>query len=123
MEILKTMLWIIQIISAISIVILVLLQQGKGADAGATFGASGSSSLFGASGSANFLSRSTAIGAVIFFVTTLALVVVSSRGRVGDLGVMAHFNKTQSKSSIMAGSSLPVRQTSSPVKGTSQIPD
>ncbi len=89
MEILKTLLWIIQIVSAISVIILVLLQQGKGADAGATFGSGGSSSLFGASGSANFLSRSTAVGAVIFFVTTLVLVLISSSGRVGDLGVMA----------------------------------
>lgn len=105
MEILKTLLWIIQIVSAISVIILVLLQQGKGADAGATFGSGGSSSLFGASGSANFLSRSTAVGAVIFFVTTLVLVLISSSGRVGDLGVMASMTNGGKASASQAVSS------------------
>jgi preprotein translocase subunit SecG len=105
MEILKTLLWIIQIVSAISVIILVLLQQGKGADAGATFGSGGSSSLFGASGSANFLSRSTAVGAVIFFVTTLVLVLISSSGRVGDLGVMASMTNGSKASASQAVSS------------------
>lgn len=107
MEILKTLLWIIQIIAAISIVILVLLQQGKGADAGATFGSGGSSSLFGSSGSANFLSRSTAVCAVIFFIVTLGLVIVSSKGKVGDLGVMAQLSASQSSKSV---ASQPVRR-------------
>ena len=113
MEILKTLLWIVQIISAVTIVVLVLLQQGKGADAGATFGSGGSSSLFGASGSANFLSRTTAIFAVIFFMTTLALVVASSKGKVGDLGVMANAGK------ITASAAKPA---SSPSSGK-QIPE
>jgi preprotein translocase subunit SecG len=52
---------------------LILVQHGKGADMGAAFGSGGSGSLFGASGSANFMSRSTAILAAIFFVSTLAL--------------------------------------------------
>lgn len=67
---------IIQVISALAIIALVLMQHGKGADMGAAFGAgsSGSGSLFGASGSSNFLSKSTAIAAVIFFVSTLAMV-------------------------------------------------
>ena len=66
---------IIQVISALAIIALVLMQHGKGADMGAAFGAgsSGSGSLFGASGSSNFLSKSTAIAAVIFFVSTLAM--------------------------------------------------
>ena len=90
MEIIKTLLWIVEIISALAIIVLVLLQQGKGADAGASFGSGGSSSLFGASGSANFLSRSTAICAVVFFITTLGMVILSGQGKVGDLGVMAN---------------------------------
>ena len=62
---------IIQVISALAIIALVLMQHGKGADMGAAFGAgsSGSGSLFGASGSSNFLSKSTAVAAVIFFVS------------------------------------------------------
>ena len=59
--------------STVSIVVLVLLQQGKGADAGAAFGGGSSQSLFGSRGSATFLSKVTALLAVIFFATTLGL--------------------------------------------------
>ncbi len=63
----------VQIASALAIIGLVLLQQGKGADMGASFGAGASGTLFGATGSANALSRTTAIVATIFFICTLAL--------------------------------------------------
>jgi preprotein translocase subunit SecG len=72
----ENLLLIAHLVMAVALVILVLLQQGKGAQAGAAFGggSSGSSqSLFGARGSANFLTRTTAIIATIFFVTTLSL--------------------------------------------------
>lgn len=68
---------------AIAIVVLVLLQHGKGADMGASFGSGASGSLFGASGSANFLSRSTAICATVFFLSTLALAFMSHGGERG----------------------------------------
>jgi preprotein translocase subunit SecG len=107
MEFLKTFIWIIQIISAVTIIILVLLQHGKGADAGATFGSGGGSgSLFGASGSANFLSRSTAIFATIFFVSTFVLVLLNTGGRVGDAGVMAHYKATASATQVQASSAV-----------------
>ena len=64
---------IVQLLSALAIIGLVLVQHGKGADMGASFGSGASGSLFGATGSANFLSRSTAVAATIFFVSTLAL--------------------------------------------------
>ena len=67
MQMLMSVAVIIQIIAAVAVIILVLLQHGKGADMGAAFGAGASGSLFGASGSANFLSRSTAVAATIFF--------------------------------------------------------
>lgn len=70
---LTTLLIVVQVISAISIIVLVLLQHGKGADMGAAFGGGASGSLFGATGSANFLSRSTAAVATVFFVATLGL--------------------------------------------------
>lgn len=92
MEIIKTLCWVIQIISAVAIIILVLLQHGKGADTGATFGSGSSGSLFGATGSANFLSRATAILAAIFFLTTFGLVYMSSKGGFGDAGVMSNMN-------------------------------
>ncbi len=63
----------VQILSALGMIGLILVQHGKGADMGAAFGSGSSGSLFGASGSANFLSRTTAGLATVFFVTTLAL--------------------------------------------------
>lgn len=73
MNVLLTVILAIQMISAVAMVALILVQHGKGADMGAAFGSGGSGSLFGASGSANFLSRSTAVLATVFFVCTLAL--------------------------------------------------
>ncbi len=64
---------VLQIVSALAMVGLILMQHGKGADMGAAFGSGSSGSLFGASGSANFLSRTTAVLATVFFVCTLAL--------------------------------------------------
>ena len=68
-----TILLAVQMISAVAMIGLILVQHGKGADMGAAFGSGGSGSLFGASGSANFLSRTTAVLATIFFVCTLML--------------------------------------------------
>ena len=69
---------LIQVISALIIVALVLMQHGKGADMGAAFGSGASGSLFGASGSSNFLSKSTGVAAAIFFAATLALAYLNS---------------------------------------------
>lgn len=69
----ETLVWVFHVIVAISVIALVLLQHGKGADMGAAFGSGSSGSLFGATGSANFLSRSTAVLATLFFLTSLGL--------------------------------------------------
>lgn len=69
----ETLFWVLHVIVAITVIALVLLQHGKGADMGAAFGSGSSGSLFGATGSANFLSRSTAIVATLFFLTSLGL--------------------------------------------------
>lgn len=88
MAILKTLLLVAQILSALGVIGLVLLQHGKGADVGAAFGSGASGSLFGATGSANFLSRTTAVLATVFFVATLALTLIgTSKGSV-SAGVM-----------------------------------
>lgn len=79
MSMLFTVLLIVQVISALSIIVLVLLQQGKGADMGSAFGGGSAGSLFGATGAANFLSRSTKWAAVVFFVTTASLAYVGTR--------------------------------------------
>jgi preprotein translocase subunit SecG len=76
--VLESLLLVVQLVSALGIIVLVLLQQGKGADMGAAFGAGSAGSVFGSSGSANFLSRTTAILAVLFFVCTLGLSYLAS---------------------------------------------
>lgn len=68
----------VHILAALGVVGLVLVQHGKGADMGAAFGSGASGSLFGATGSANFLSRSTAVLAAIFFATSLSLAYIAS---------------------------------------------
>jgi preprotein translocase subunit SecG len=68
----------LQILAAVVMIGLVLIQHGKGADMGASFGSGASGSLFGATGSANFLSRSTAVCATVFFAATLALSVLAT---------------------------------------------
>ena len=70
---LMTAVLLLQVLSALAMIGLVLVQHGKGADMGASFGSGASGSLFGATGSANFLSRSTAVAATVFFASTLAL--------------------------------------------------
>jgi preprotein translocase subunit SecG len=77
MQVLTTILFAVQIISALVMIGLILVQHGKGADMGAAFGSGSSGSLFGASGSANFLSRMTAVLATVFFVCTLGLAYTS----------------------------------------------
>ncbi|MFC0253972.1 preprotein translocase subunit SecG [Massilia consociata] len=80
---------VVQVISALAIIGLVLVQHGKGADMGAAFGSGASGSLFGASGSSNFLSKSTAFAAAIFFASTLALAYITNNRTAGiDGGVM-----------------------------------
>lgn len=69
----ETLVWVVHVITAIVLVGLVLMQHGKGADMGASFGTGSAGSLFGSSGSANFLSRSTAVAATVFFITSMSL--------------------------------------------------
>lgn len=74
----ETLVWGVHLITAVVLVGLVLMQHGKGADMGASFGSGSAGSLFGSSGSANFLSRSTAVAATIFFITSMTLTYMSS---------------------------------------------
>jgi len=73
MQIFATLVQVLQVISAMSMIGLVLVQHGKGADMGASFGSGASGSLFGAPGSANFLSRPQAVAATVFFLSTLGM--------------------------------------------------
>lgn len=79
----ETLVTVVHVIAAIAIVGLVLLQQGKGADAGASFGAGASQTVFGSSGSGNFLVKATTIAATVFFVTSLSLAIFARGQSVG----------------------------------------
>jgi preprotein translocase subunit SecG len=88
MNTLLTAIVVIQVLSALTIIGLVLLQHGKGADMGAAFGSGASGSLFGATGSSNFLSKSTGVAAAVFFGATLALAFLGNRPASVTGGVM-----------------------------------
>jgi len=71
--------WVLHVLVALAVIGLVLMQHGKGADMGAAFGSGSSGSLFGATGSANFMSRTTAVLATAFFLTSMGLTYFSSQ--------------------------------------------
>jgi preprotein translocase subunit SecG len=81
-----TLLIVVHVLVALAIIGLVLLQHGKGADMGSGFGGGSSGSLFGATGSANFLSRTTAVLAAIFFILSLALAYTATRRPAAEGG-------------------------------------
>lgn len=120
MNFLMTLLIAVQILSAIAMIALILMQHGKGADAGAAFGGgAGSASLFGASGGANFLSRSTAVLAGVFLTCTLGL------------AYFGNLRQAPVTNSVLEGASAPaaVPATQNPAapageapKGAAQIP-
>jgi preprotein translocase subunit SecG len=113
MQMLMNVVVAVQILAAVSMIGLVLVQHGKGADMGASFGSGSSGSLFGATGSANFLSRSTAVAAGLFFCCTLALAYFANDRSAGAAG--------GGESSVLdrAAASAPA---ASAVTGAAQIP-
>ncbi|MDA8383073.1 MAG: preprotein translocase subunit SecG [Betaproteobacteria bacterium] len=103
----EILVWIVHVLAALAIIGLVLLQHGKGADMGAAFGSGASGSLFGATGSANFLSRTTAILAAVFFMTSLGLTYLSEQTAKPG-GVMTSQNTIMPKSlPASSGPALP----------------
>ena len=78
MENLNSILLVVQVLLSVSLIALILLQHGKGADAGAAFGSGASATIFGARGSGNFLSRATTLVAILFFVVCLSLAYLAS---------------------------------------------
>ena len=115
-----TLLLVVQILSSLTIISLVLLQQGKGADMGSAFGSGSAGSLFGATGAANFMSRATKWAAVVFFITTIGLAYVTNRGTKGqDTGIMQNFSQTAPVAPPV-GSAVPgLPSTVAPAPGTS----
>ncbi len=106
MNYMYTLVLSVHIIVGLTVIGLVLLQHGKGADMGAAFGSGSSGSLFGASGSANFLSRTTAVLATVFFCTSLGLSYMASSAPREASSVMDRAH-TQSAPSVPAPTGLP----------------
>jgi len=110
MNVLWNLVVVAQILAALVMIGLVLIQHGKGADMGASFGSGASGSLFGATGSANFLSRSTAVCAAVFFVCTLSL---------------AYFSNDRARpatGSVLDRPVVVVPAASAPLTGAAQVP-
>lgn len=105
---------VVQVVSALAIIALVLLQHGKGADMGAAFGSGASGSLFGATGSSNFLSKSTGVAATIFFVATLALGYFGNKRVAVSGGVMENLPVSAAPASAAAGASVAALPASAP---------
>lgn len=101
---------ILQVLFGLGIIGLVLIQQGKGADAGAAFGSGASGSVFGAQGSASFLSRATAILAVFFFSTSLGLaVLIGHRDEAKDLMDIPEVEQGMNDVPLVSGSDEPMK--------------
>ena len=99
---------LVHVLAGLGMIGLILMQHGKGADMGAAFGSGASGSLFGASGSANFLSRTTAVLATVFFITTLSLAYLSGK-------------TPKAPSSVMEG--VPVSTETAPNTAPAPVPD
>lgn len=120
---LETVIVVLHLLGAIGVVVLVLLQQGKGADAGASFGAGASATVFGSQGSATFLSKFTAILATGFFITSLGLAFFAKEkadalSQVGlpDPAVL----EVQQKPAV---EDVPVLEEQAPASDASDVPD
>jgi preprotein translocase subunit SecG len=119
---LKTLIIVVQLLSALGVIGLVLLQHGKGADMGAAFGSGSSGSLFGATGSANFLSRTTAILAALFFVTTLALTYLGSYKPQTSAGVLGAGPAPAASASVAGSAPASTSAAASAAAPASQAP-
>ncbi|ALM81581.1 preprotein translocase subunit SecG [Bordetella sp. N] len=135
MSLIQSILMVVQVLSALAIIVLVLLQQGKGADMGSAFGSGSAGSLFGASGAANFLSRTTKWAAVVFFATTAGLAYVTHKGVATvnpDAGVMQGYQAPADRSvpqvpgAPATGSSVPAAPAgntpAAPAKPDASVP-
>ena len=123
MNTLFTVIVVIQVLAALTIIGLVLLQHGKGADMGAAFGSGASGSLFGATGSSNFLSKSTGVAAAIFFIATLALAFVGNHHVSQSGGVMDNLPAPAAAiPATPAASGAPTAAPANPADQSNQIP-
>jgi len=98
---------VVQVLSALAIIGLVLLQHGKGADMGAAFGSGASGSLFGATGSSNFMSKMTAVAATVFFAATLGISALATQRSAGTGGVLSNITAPVTGSAAIPAANAP----------------
>jgi len=118
MTILNNILLIVQVLSALAMIGLVLVQHGKGADMGAAFGSGTSGSLFGATGGANFLSRTTSVLAAVFFVCTLALAYFGNLRASADTGSLLERTPIPVSAPATAADKIPGSSSAAPEAAT-----
>lgn len=112
---------VVHVLAAVSLIGLILLQHGKGADMGAAFGSGASGSLFGVSGSSNFLSRATAFSVTVFFATSLALAYIAShRSSSGSVIQLPTTVEKQAETESATSETTPVIPDSVPAAGTAE---
>ncbi len=120
-----TLLSVVYVLVAVSMIALILLQRGAGASAGSGFGGGASATVFGARGSANFLSKSTAVLAVAFFAISISMAMIATRGAqvapAEDLGVMGEIPAASSDAPATQPSELPV-STPAPGSQVNELP-
>ena len=114
----ETVILIVHVLVALGLIGLIMLQQGKGADAGASFGGGASQTVFGSSGSGNFLSRTTAILATVFFVTsvTLAMLAKDKADALANGGILGVPEAVQ-EVSVPADQGIPAASSDVPEVG------
>ena len=112
----------VQMLTALAMIGLILIQHGKGADMGAAFGSGSAGSLFGASGSANFLSRTTAVLATVFFVATLALAYFGNQRPASTGSVLETPAAAVPASAAPAADASVPTAPAEPASGAAQIP-
>ncbi len=126
METIQTVLMVVQVLTAVTLIGFILIQQGKGADAGAAFGSGASATVFGASGSGNFLSRTTSVLAAIFLINSLALAWVAKERtlEVGSVMEGAVSTEVVPAQNAAVDASVPVADPVSevPVAPDSEVP-
>ena len=121
MNVVLNLVLVLQILSALAMIGLILVQHGKGADMGAAFGSGSAGSLFGASGSANFLSRSTAVLATVFFVATLALAYLGN-SRPSSAGSVLEAPAAVAPAAAGSTPAADAAAPAAPAEGAAQIP-
>jgi len=118
----QTLVLVVHVLAAIGIVVLVLLQHGKGADMGAAFGSGSAGSLFGSSGAANFLSRTTAVLAAVFFASSLGLTYYSAPARTGGVTQSIEIPADKKSDAKPAAPAPSAPAPTAPAQKSSEIP-